>query len=53
MVVAGADLCTIRPPSMDTGATWTQLDPAGTGKLWTVIASSADGEKLIATVYGG
>jgi len=36
--------------SRDSGATWTQT---GTQQNWSCVASSADGTKLFAAVYGG
>ena len=37
----------------DSGASWTLLDAAGTDKIWSAIAPSGNGNKLIATVFGG
>jgi len=39
--------------SDDSGVSWTKLDPVGTNQFWRAITSSADGNKLIATVFGG
>ena len=37
----------------DSGVTWVRQDPAGAPQMWSDIASSADGNHLAGTVYGG
>ena len=40
------------PTTIDPGATWTERTSAGS-RSWRGVASSSDGTKLVAIVYGG